>query len=208
MAAKVTPPLPAVFPFPSCSWARRKTAAAVCRLDRASTWMPEWPQLLTSDLTGEPTPTTWAACCPTVLTPCLDRLPASQNSGDMEGQVSEELSKTKSQISHTLYQSNILEAQSRSQFRQKSRRLQRWRGLRVFFSFPSSFWRQDCCRSAEELPFVATWHKARMLARLADWIINKRWKAARKFTLLSSLSSWQAWTRMWHIPNYELWSDK
>lgn len=130
-------PIPAVFPFPSCSWTWKKMAAAFCCLDRASTWMPEWPQLLTFDLTGEPTPTTWAACCPTALTPCLDRLPTSQNSGDMEGQVSEELSKTKSQISHTLYQSNILEAQSRSQFWQKSHRLQRWRGLRVFFPSPA-----------------------------------------------------------------------
>lgn len=162
-----------MFPLSSCSWTWEQMAAALRRLGRASTWMPDWPRLLTFDLTGEQTPTTWAACCPTALTLCLDRLPASQNSEDMAGQVSEELSKTKSQISHTLYQSNILEAQSRSQFRQKSRRLQRWRGLRVL-PLPSSFWRQDCCRSAEELPFVATWHKARMLARLADWIINKR----------------------------------
>lgn len=200
MVAKVTPPFPAVFPVPSCSWTQKKMAAALCRLVRASTWMPEWPLLLTSYLTGEPTPSTWAACCPTVLTPCLDRLPASQNSGDMEGQVSEESSKTKSQISHTLYQSNILEAQSRSQFRQKSCQLQSWRGLRVFFPSPP--------RSAEELPIVATWHKARMLTRLAHGIINKRWKAVTNFTLLSSLWSWQAWTRMWHIPNYILLRDK
>lgn len=172
--SKRSPPLQLC--FLSLPAAELEMAAAFRRLGGASTWMPDWPHLLTFDLTGEPTPVTWVTCCPTALTPCLDRLPASQNSGDMAGQVSEELSKTKSQISHTLYQSNILEAQSRSQFRQKSRWLQRWRGLRVPPPplHTSSFWRQDCCRSAEELPFVATWHKARMLAGLADWIINKR----------------------------------
>ena len=43
----------------------------------------------------------------------------------MAGQVTKERAKTKSQISQTLYQSNILEAQSRSHYLQESHRLQR-----------------------------------------------------------------------------------
>lgn len=122
-------------------------------------------------------PTTWAVCCPTVFAWCLDRLPASQNRGDMAGQVTGGESKTKSHISQTLYQSNILEAQSGSHYLQESQRLQR-ETCEGFF-FPPHFWVRDCCRSAAVLSFVATWHNLRMLlrARCVCWYgINATYK--------------------------------
>lgn len=55
----------------------------------------------------------------------------------MAGQVTGGESKTKTQISQTLYQSNISEAQSGSHYLQESQRLQREKRVKDFFSLTS-----------------------------------------------------------------------
>lgn len=57
----------------------------------------------------------------------------------MAGQVTGGESKTKTQISQTLYQSNISEAQSGSHYLQESQRLQREKRVKDFFSLTSEW---------------------------------------------------------------------
>lgn len=125
---------------------------------RASTWMSEWPVSITFDLSETqvlpPEHCVVPLCSP--IRVWIDYL-LFKTRHDRAGHQRE--SKTKSQISQTLYQSNILEAQSR--YLQESHRLQRETCEGFFLTSELRIVAdQRLC-----LSFVTTWHNRRLLLR-------------------------------------------
>lgn len=133
--------------------------SSLWHLSRASTWMSEWPVSITFDPSETrvlpPERCVVPRCSP--IRVWIDYL-LLKTRHDRAGHQRE--SKTKSQISQTLYQSNILEAQSR--YLQESHRLQREMCEGFFLTSELGIVAdQRLCL----LSSVAAWHNRRILLR-------------------------------------------
>lgn len=105
-------------------------------------------------------PTTWAVCRPAAFAWCLDRLPASQNSRNMAGQVTQEWAKQRVRF----HRPSINQASwKHNHAHNTDRNPSGFKG-----NVPGSFHRfqtRDCCRSEAALSSAAAWQDSMVLVR-------------------------------------------